>query len=117
MQVQFQRRYPGLRLAKIAILTAVTRFRETGSVYDKKKKNCPPSVLTADKLDDARGAPRHNLHKKISQKIRITRTASDVLKYDYFSTPEAVGKPYLRPCDNRAVHELKIRIRQCDPMK
>jgi hypothetical protein len=46
------------------ISTAVIRSRETRSVKDKKKI-CPPSVLTADKLEDVWGAPFNNLHEKV----------------------------------------------------
>jgi hypothetical protein len=45
------------------ISTAVIRCRETRSVKDKKI--CPPSVITADKLEDVRDAPFNNLHERV----------------------------------------------------
>jgi len=51
-----------LRLSQMAISTAVIRCREARSVKDKQI--CPPSMLTADKLEDVWGATFNNLHEK-----------------------------------------------------
>jgi hypothetical protein len=57
-------------------------------------------VLTADKLEDVGVCQQQSPRKIFLRKLELQE------QVPYFSTPKAVGKLYLRPCRDRAVHEL-----------
>ena len=101
LQAQFQGWYPGLRLGKIVISTAVNRCGEAGSVNGGDARHLCWLQINLNMCGVCmQQSPRKIFLRKLELKEQVS----------YFSTPEAVGK--LCPCRNRGDHEL-LRLRQC----
>jgi hypothetical protein len=75
---KFRRRYPeAIRPSKKCVLKLFNKWRETGSVLDKKKL-CPKRALTEQRLEDIRVrmeiSPRKS-SRRLAQECNISKTS------------------------------------------